>query len=156
MLYFALARGASFSFFFVGLLFVLEGSFSFLTTLLGWKLAQSWPLGMAVAGLAGFITGLAAKQKLKAFFAVPSIGFAVLGSVFAVFSFKLARVNFKSFIAVWWPTILIAGGISLFVAYGLSRRASAQKAEQTEGHQSARPGKSADRSKNDRGPLSGP
>jgi hypothetical protein len=148
LLYFSLVRGAAFSFFFGGLLFVLEGALFLLSLLAGWRLSMSWPLGMTVAGLAGLVSGLVSKRRLKAFFAVPSIGFAALGSLFSLFSFGLARVNLRSFIAEWWPTLLIAGGISLFVAYGISRR-------------SARSGQDRERSEKrsrstDRGPSSGP
>jgi hypothetical protein len=145
-LYFALVRGASFSFFFAGLLLALEGSFILASMLLGWKITKSWPLGMALAGLAGLISGLAAKKRLKAFYAVPSIGFAVLGSLFSLFSFGLAKVNFKSFIAVWWPSLLIAGGVSLFVAYGAG----------TEGRARTHAARSEDRSGRDRDPSSRP
>jgi hypothetical protein len=151
LLYFALVRGASFSFFFGGLLLVLEGAFFLASLLFGWKIAKSWPLGMSIAGLAGFVSGLAAKKRLMAFFAVPSIGFTLLGLVFAVFSFGIAKVTLSSFIAVWWPSLLIAGGISLFVAYGITRRA-----EGVEGRGKARRGKSAEGSGRDRDPSSGP
>lgn len=151
LLYFAIVRGASFSFFFAGLLLAFEGAFILASMLIGWRIARSWPLGMAIAGLAGFVSGLVAKRRLKAFYAVPSIGFTVLGSVFALFSFGLAKVNFSSFIAVWWPSLLIAGGISLFIAYGISRHA-----EGVEGRAKTRAGKLADRPERDRGPSSGP
>jgi hypothetical protein len=152
LLYFALVRGASFSIFFGGLFFVLEGAFFLAAVLLDWKLAKSWPLAMAIAGLAGLVSGLAAKRGLKAFFAVPSIGFTLLGLIFSLFSFGLAKVTFKSFIVVWWPTLLILGGISLFVACGISRHAF----RATEGRAKTRAGRSADRSGRDRGPQSGP
>lgn len=151
LLYFALVRGASFSFFFAGLLLALEGIFFLACLLLDWKISKSWPLGMALAGLAGFASGLAAKRRLMAFFAVPSIGFTLLGSVFSIFSFGIAKVTFSSFIAVWWPSLLIAGGISLFVAYGVSRGAA-----RGEGRGRARGAKPPTRSGRDRDPPAGP
>ncbi len=156
LLYLPLVRGASFTFFFGGLLFVLEGAFFLASMLLGWKLAKSWPLGMAIAGISGLISGLAAQKRLKAFYAVPSIGFAVLGLFFCLFSFGLAKVNFSRFIAVWWPTLFIAGGISLFVAYGISRHAPARVPEGPDGRARKRAGRPADRPRRDRGPSSGP
>jgi hypothetical protein len=149
LLYFALVRGASPTFLFGGTLFVLEGAFALASLLLEWKLSKSWPLGMGLAGLAGLVSGFVAKRRLRAFYAVPSIGFAVLGGLFSLFSFGLAGVNLRSFIAVWWPTLLIAGGISLFVAYGISRRAAARSGQE-------RPRKK-DRLRSEyRGPSSGP
>jgi hypothetical protein len=139
LLYFALVRGASFSFFFGGLLFLLEGAFFLVSVLLDWKLVKSWPLAMSLAGIAGLCSGLAAKKRLRAFFAVPSIGFAALGLGFAAFSLGVVKITFSNFIAVWWPSLLILGGLSLFIAYGFSRRA-----------------RSTDRSGRDRGSRSGP
>jgi hypothetical protein len=155
-LYLALVRGASFSFFFIGILIALEGVFFLAAMLLSWKIAKAWPLCMSVAGLAGLVSGLAAKKRFRAFFAVPSLGFAALGLFFAVFSFGIAGVSFKGFIAVWWPSLLIAGGISLFVAYGLSRRASPRGAGRREGGERTLAGKTPDLGDRDRGPKPGP
>jgi hypothetical protein len=149
--YFALARGASFTIFFAGLTLVLEGGFFLASVLLGWKLVKSWPLAMALAGIAGLFSGLAAKKKLKAFFSVPSIGFTALGLVFSVFSFGVAKIAFSKFIEIWWPTLLIVAGAALFVAYGISRRS-----KEPEGRVKTRVGRSADRQGRDRGSQSGP
>jgi len=151
LLYFALVRGASFTILFGGIFLVLEGAFFLASVLLSWKLARSWPLAMAIAGVSGFFSGLAAKKRLKSFFAVPSIGFTALGLIFSIFSFGLAKTTFTKFIATWWPTLLIAGGCALFVAYGISRRA-----EGSEGRAKTRAGKSADLPGRDRGSSSGP
>lgn len=145
-----------FIYFFGGLLFMLEGAFFLVSMLLGWRIAKSWPLGMAIAGITGFIYGLSAKRKFKISYGVPSIGFTLLGLAFAVFSFGLVKGNFSSFIAVWWPTLLIAGGISLFVVFGLTRRASAQRAENPESRMRTHKGKAVDGSRRDRDPSAGP
>jgi len=159
LLYFALVRGASYYFYLGGMLFVLEGAFFLAAVLFDWQLAKAWPLGMAIAGVAGLLSGLATRRKLKPLLAVPSIGFACLGLLFSAFSFGLIKVNFRSFIAVWWPSLLIAGGISLFVAYGVSRRrpANPARAEGGEGRTLTRAGNArADGPKRKRGPSSGP
>jgi hypothetical protein len=122
-LYLALVRGAAFSFLFAGLLFVLEGAFILVAILASWPLAKAWPLGMAFAGLAWLVSGIVSRKRLKASFFVPALCFVFLGLVFSAFSFGWAQGGLRSFIAVWWPCLLIVGGISLFVAYGLSRRA---------------------------------
>jgi len=159
LLYFALVRGASFYFLFGGFLFVLEGAFFLAAVLLDWKLAEAWPLGMAIAGATGLLSGLVARKRLGPLLAVPSISFACLGIIFSAFSFGLIRINFRSFIEVWWPSLLIAGGISLFVAYGLSRRSCAthDRAEGGEGRARTRSGAArADSPKRKRGSSSGP
>ena len=156
LLYLTLVRGASFPVFFSGLFLVLEGAFLLALVLLGWRIAKSWPLGMAIAGIAGLVSGLAARKRFQVFYGVPSIGFTILGLSFSIFSFGLVKDTFKSFITVWWPSLLIVGGISLFVAYGLSRRASARRAEGAEGHVKTATGKASDDSRRDGGPSSGP
>jgi hypothetical protein len=156
LFFFSLVRRTSFHFFFSGLLFLLEGAFFLASMLLGWRIAKFWPFGMAIAGITGFVSGLAAKRKFKAFYAVPSIGFTLLGLAFAGFSFGLVKGNFSRFISHWWPTLLIAGGISLFVAYGLSRRKPTRRVEGAEGRARKGAGKSANRSGRDRDPPTGP
>ncbi len=148
LFYFALVRGASLYILSGGIFFVLEGAFFLSAVLLDWEIAKAWPVGMTIAGITGLVSGIVAKKKLKPLFAVPSIGFAILGLIFSAFSFGLTRVSFKSFIMVWWPTLLIIGGISLFVAYGLSRRARA-KSKHAHDAQAEGP-------KRERGPSSGP
>jgi hypothetical protein len=156
LIYFALVRGFPFSFFIGGLFFALEGAFFIVSMLLGWEINHSWPLSMIIAGVTGFISGLAAKKRLKTFLLVPSVGFTALGLVFSVFSFGLAKVEFKSFIVVWWPTLLIAGGISLFVAYGLSRHGTGKRAESLGPRAGKRASAPEDSPGRDRGPSSGP
>jgi hypothetical protein len=142
-LYLALVRGFSFTILFVGVVLALEGILLFAAIVLGWELKKVWPLGMALAGFGGVVSSIIAKKRMKVSLAVPSICFIVLGLVFSVFSFGLAGISFKSFIVVWWPTLLIAGGISLFVAYGLSRGGSSRREEKKDaGARSAgRPGR---------------
>jgi hypothetical protein len=122
LLYFALVRGASATFLFTGILLTLEGAFFLVSVLAGWRFVAAWPLGMAIAGLSGIVAGLAYKRKLLASYFVPSLCFLFLGLAFSAFSFGWIAGGFVAFIVVWWPALLILGGILLFVAYGLSRR----------------------------------
>jgi hypothetical protein len=148
LLYLALVKGFSFTVLFVGVVFVLEGALILVSVLSGWMLAKVWPVGMAIVGLSGLSSSLIAKKRMRISFAVPSIGFTFLGFAFAAFSFGWAGMSFKKFIFVWWPTLLILGGISLFVAYGLSRRGSRKRsdgpkagAKKGSGSPSGRPGR---------------
>jgi hypothetical protein len=122
LLYFFIVRGASNYLLFGGIFCALEGSFLLISVLLGWSLSRVWPICMAIAGFSLLITGFQSNRRLLVSFVVPAIGFVFLGLVFSIFSFG-AKGSFLSFIAVWWPSFLIVGGIALFVAYGLSRRA---------------------------------
>jgi hypothetical protein len=156
VLYLALTHRSSFSFLFVGIFMVFEGAFILASIILGWKLAKAWPLAMALAGISGLIAGLIAKKKMKIAFAVPSFSFVFLGLAFSVFSFGWAGISFKSFIVVWWPTLLIVGGISLFIVYGYSRRGSKRRVDNAKGGAKKGAGKApVGRSGQDRGPTSG-
>jgi hypothetical protein len=152
LFYLALVRGSSYYFLFVGIALVLEGVFILVSIILGWKLTKAWPLGMAIVGLSGLVAARIAKKKLKIAFSVSSFSFIFLGLAFAVFSFGLARIGFKSFIVVWWPTLIIAGGISLFVVYGLSRRETYKRAGRAKKGAGKMP---TGRSGRDSGPTSG-
>jgi len=155
LLYLALVREFSFSILFVGIIFVLEGALVLVSILLEWKLIKAWPLGMALVGFAGVISSLIAKRKMRASFSVPSIGFVFLGLTFSAFSFGFMGVSFKSFIVIWWPTLLIAGGISLFVAYGLSRKRSPKRSDASKaGGKKGAGSPPAGRSGRGRGPTS--
>lgn len=122
LLYLVFVRGFSHYFFFGGILFELAGLTFIVGSLSGWSLRQAWPLGMVAAGLAGIAGGLFRWRRLRALYAAPSLGFIVLGSMFALFSFRATDISFGRFVAGWWPSLLIAGGIFLFGAYGFSSR----------------------------------
>ena|GEM_PF-399391 len=130
LLYLALVRNSSFSVLMVGLVLVLEGALILASILLGWELKRAWPFGMALVGLSGIAASVVRRRRMKISFAVPSIGFVALGLVFSAFSFGFVGISFKHFIVVWWPTLLIVGGISLFVAYGLSRGRPTRRRDQ--------------------------
>ncbi len=122
LLYAALVRRSSPAFLFGGIAFVLEGAFLLAAVLLGLGLGRAWPLAMVVGGIAGLVGGFAAWRRAKPSFVVTSICFIFLGSIFSLFSFGLVRQGFRQFIAAWWPSFLILGGILLFAAYGLLGR----------------------------------
>ncbi|HET7838424.1 MAG TPA: hypothetical protein VFL04_01605 [Rectinemataceae bacterium] len=122
LLYLVFVRGFSHYFFFGGILFELVGLIFIAGGLSGWTLREAWPLGMVAAGLAGIAGGIFRWRRFRARYAAPSAGFVVLGSVFALFSFRAITIGFGRFVAEWWPSLLIAGGVFLFGAYGFSAR----------------------------------
>ncbi len=122
--YFALVRGASDYFFFGGILFVLTGTLSIVSNLVGWTLRQAWPLVMVASGATGLFTGLRHWRRMRPGFMTTSICFLFLGTVFSLFSFKFIDISFRRFVVLWWPSLLIAGGLALFAAYGYGRHAA--------------------------------
>ena len=89
--YFALVRGASDYFFFGGILFVLTGTLSIVSNLVGWTLRQAWPLVMVASGATGLFTGLRHWRRMRPGFMTTSICFLFLGTVFSLFSFEIHR-----------------------------------------------------------------
>ncbi|MDA8425248.1 MAG: hypothetical protein M0Z80_03845 [Treponema sp.] len=122
--YFALVRGASDYFFFGGILFVLTGMLSIVSHLVGWTLREAWPLVMVASGATGLLTGLRRWKRLRPGFMTTSLCFLFLGIVFSLFSFKFIDISFRHFVVTWWPSLLIAGGLALFAAYGYGRRST--------------------------------
>jgi hypothetical protein len=113
-------RGSSASFA-TGLFFILVGAVMLLASLAMWHVKEFWPLFMLAAGFALLASGLRHFRGLKAFFFVPASGFIVLGAFFGLFSFSIVKIGLGEFVHTWWPTILIAAGVVLFVAYGMNR-----------------------------------
>lgn len=120
LLYLAIVRRFSDPFFFAGILFSLVGLLMIAGAFAGWTFARAWPLLMVAAGLSWLASGLRRFRRAKPQSAVPALIFVFLGSFFGLFSFGLVRVGFRQFMSEWWPTVLIAGGAALFVAYGAS------------------------------------
>jgi hypothetical protein len=123
LLYLALVRGFSSYFFFGGTLFVLEGAFFLVGRILDLRIKEAWPITMIIAGMAGLAMGLWKWKALRARSAAPSLGFAGLGILFSLFSFRVIDMEFGRFIAIWWPSLIIVCGACLFVAYGIGLRA---------------------------------
>ena len=128
LLYLALVRRSSPSFLFGGIAFTLEGAFFLVASLCRLHITRAWPLAMVVGGAAGIAAGLVAWRRPRPSFLVPSICFIFLGSVFSLFSFGVVREPFSHFLATWWPSLLILGGILLFAAYGLQVRSEGRGA----------------------------
>jgi hypothetical protein len=118
LLYFALVQGRTGIFLGAGAFLVLSG-LVFLFVGSGWGLGRTWPLLMTSAGLSWLAYGFWTFGRLRINFLVPSVIIVVLSLFFALFSFRIVTVRLTSFIAMWWPLLLIMGGIALFVAWSL-------------------------------------
>ncbi len=93
----------------------------FTTLLAGWRPGQAWPLLLLATGIAGVVSSLGSKGRVATGYLISSMGFILLGVVFAQFSFRIVPVSFGKFVLMWWPSFLVAGIICLLSAYGYSR-----------------------------------
>lgn len=122
LLYLAIVRAFPELLLAAGTFFCLAGFILLLSALAGWGLIHSWPLLMSAAGLAWYVYGWRHLRRIKASFAIPALGFFGLGLFFSLFSFDIVGISLGRFIALWWPSVLIAGGAFLFGAYGIKSR----------------------------------
>lgn len=125
--YFALVCGGSDYFFFGGILFVLTGMLSIISHLVGWTLREVWPLVMVASGSTGLLTGFRRWKRMRPGFMTISLCFLFLGLVFSLFSFRFIDISFRHFVVIWWPSLLVAGGIVLFAIYGYTRYSAAMR-----------------------------
>jgi len=115
LLYVTLVRGRSAVFFGAGSFLVFAG----IVLLLG-SPRQVWPLFLAAAGLAWLAFGLWRYRRVRASSLVPSIIMFGLGLFFSLFSLGIVTMRLSSFLAIWWPGLIILGGIALFIAWSLN------------------------------------
>lgn len=122
ILFFEVSRGRKRNVLFSGSLFFLGfGVLALLAGFLHLRASHLWPSLMVIVGLDWLITARRHHGRWLATYLVPALSFTLLGAVFSLFSFNIVGMSFGRFMIAWWPSILIAGGIVLFVAYGLSR-----------------------------------
>ncbi|TFG78677.1 MAG: hypothetical protein E4H20_12540 [Spirochaetales bacterium] len=107
--------------FYVGFFIAVSAILHLVAGLLELKLADYWPLFVVIAGLCMIPSGILRYHRAKATYLVPAAGFVFLGGFFSVFSFGFSSMRFKSFLAIWWPTLLVAAGVMLFVFWLFSR-----------------------------------
>jgi hypothetical protein len=118
LFYLAIVRKRSAIFFGAGLTLGLVGLVFFLGPS-GIPISRSWPLLMTSVGLGWFAFGFWRYGRPRILFIVPSAIFVFLSLFFALFSFGIVAVRLTAFLAIWWPLLIIGGGIALFVAYSL-------------------------------------
>jgi hypothetical protein len=122
LLFISTARGkGGIAVFATGIFFSLFGCCTLIAVLLGYHLRNLWPLIMVSAGAAWLAAGFRQSRHLRVGYCTPALGFMLLGVIFCFFSFDIAPMGFGKFIRAWWPSVLVAGGIILFAAYGLAR-----------------------------------
>jgi len=121
LLYLAVVQGRSGLFLGAGTFLCLLG---IILLLRGWNLhlGNSWPLLMTSAGISWLAYGFWTSRRIRLGFLVPSVAIVVLSLFFALFSFHVVTMRLGTFVKMWWPLLLIIGGIALFVAWSLKPR----------------------------------
>lgn len=112
---------------FFAVFFMQAGFFLFLSALsiFPFSFAQSWPLLSVFSGIALFPAGWRRYGSFRSRYVVPSIAFAVLGSILLIFSLDLVSFSFAQFMKNWWPLLVVLAGLTLvFISYGTNNNAA--------------------------------
>lgn len=93
----------------------------FTGTVLGINILDYWPVFAIAAGLSFLPAGFIHYGRSKPSFIVPSASLILLGLFLSIFSFGFSSVSFQTFISLWWPALLIAAGLVLFLVWFFQR-----------------------------------
>lgn len=118
LLYFRVFRSGPDYYVFLATSLMLAGVLFLLTnTAIPVELGRIWPLFMTIIGVALLLYGLRKSGSSRVTFVVPGAAMALLSLIFLPFSLDLVTVEFASFVAVWWPVLLIVMGIALVMVH---------------------------------------
>ncbi|MDR2371002.1 MAG: hypothetical protein LBD71_05950 [Treponema sp.] len=112
---FALRLNKSSLYLFFAAFFLQMGFFLLLSALaiVPVSFSKSWPLLSIFSGLALFPAGWRRYGCLRSRYVVPSVFFAVLGSILMIFSLDLVSFSFARFVLDWWPLLVVLTGLVL-------------------------------------------
>jgi hypothetical protein len=84
-------------------------------------LRSMWPLFVVATGIAVLPAGYLRYKRLRPVFFVPGTAFLILGALFSIFSFGFSALSFRTFVIIWWPGFIVAGGLFLFMIYFVNK-----------------------------------
>ncbi|MBU0954959.1 MAG: hypothetical protein KKI09_05955, partial [Spirochaetes bacterium] len=120
-LYFVLYRQGQKKLVFVSLLVLLYSGLILLVYVTPLTIRVVWPLFVIASGIAIIPAGIMRYKRLRPVFFVPGSAFLILGTLFCIFSFGFSSMSFRSFITIWWPAFILAGGLFLFMIYLINK-----------------------------------
>ena len=125
-LYFTMCFTNSTFHLFLGMELCFAGVFSMLVVqhILPLSLREWWPIFVVFSGFAFFFAGLYRHRRMLAAYTLPSVLLIVLGLLFLLFSFHAVTISFRSFVAIFGPFVLIAGGVTLVILFQIQRKNS--------------------------------
>jgi len=121
MLYAVLRKNGQKKVVFLSLLVFLYSALMLLVYASPLTLRSMWPMFVVVTGIAVLPAGFLRYKRLRPVFFVPGSAFLILGALFSVFSFGFSSLSFRTFVTIWWPGFIMAGGLFLFVIYFVNK-----------------------------------
>ena len=83
---------------------------------------ETWPLTIIICGLALIPSGLYNLKRIRTIYLFPAILMILMGAFFLMFSMHIFKSSFMHFIFMWWPLILIFGGIWLIILFVVQQK----------------------------------
>ncbi|MBO4387231.1 MAG: hypothetical protein J5817_09520 [Treponema sp.] len=109
---------------FFGIVFFLYGVHILLldVNILPFTFIETWPLTIVICGFALIPSGLYNHKRIRTIYFFPAILMIIMGIVFLLFSMHIFKTSFRQFIYMWWPVILIFGGIWLIILFVVQQK----------------------------------
>lgn len=109
---------------FLGIAFFLFGVQLLLldAKILPFTFIETWPLTIIICGLAMIPSGLYNLKRIRTIYLFPAILMILMGTFFLLFSMHIFKTSFRQFIYMWWPIILIFGGIWLIILFVVQQK----------------------------------
>lgn len=123
LIFMALAFTRNSVFVFLGIDLILCGIMTLLmdSGIIPLKMKELWPTIVIASGLSFLPAGLYKLKRIRITYLFPAIALVVLGILFLLFSLHIIPFSLTKFIAVWWPLVIITGGIVLVVLFFLQQ-----------------------------------
>jgi hypothetical protein len=119
--YFAVIGKRSAKALFLGFFITGGAIVRFTGTVLGISVVDYWPVFAIAAGVSFLPAGYIHYRRGRPSFIVPSASLILLGLFLSIFSFGFSSMSFQTFITLWWPALLIAAGLLLFLVWFFQR-----------------------------------
>ncbi|MCR5317856.1 MAG: DUF5668 domain-containing protein [Treponema sp.] len=109
---------------FLGIAFFLFGVQLLLldAKILPFTFIETWPLTIIICGLAMIPSGLYNLKRIRTIYLFPAMLMIFMGTFFLLFSMHIFKSSFRHFIFMWWPIILIFGGIWLIILFVVQQK----------------------------------
>lgn len=117
--YISLAALRHVALFFIGLYSCVSGAFFMVVTssFVESGLERFWPIVVILAGICIIFTGIAKDRRLKISCLIPASCIIFLGCFFLFFSMNIIKMNFSSWISIFWPIFPLFVGTVLVIVF---------------------------------------
>ena len=118
-LYLVFLRGKKERYILPGMILTLGGLFFLLwnTVLFGAHIEKVWPAFMLIAGVSLIPYAFKKPEAARTALIIPAVFIILLSLLFLPFSLERTRLEFRDFVLLWWPVLIIFMGVCLIVSF---------------------------------------